>query len=467
MLIRHLTVTRIDIRRSLIVLCAITGLTIAHAQSSRSIHLTRKRIDAAADAYLKPYLELRGFSGAILIARRGQILLSKGYGMANYELNVPNSPKTRFHLGSVSKTFTAAAIMILQEQGKLSVRDPITKFIPDYPNGERIMIHHLLSNTSGIPNINDFADYSSISRFPHTPTDLIEKFKQKPLDFEPGSRGYTESNSNYNLLAFIIEQVSGQSYGEFLKRNIFNPLNLSDTDHDGSAAALIPNEAAGYAPMGIDGLENAPFLDWSTKTGNGSIYSTVEDLYRWDRVLYQQQILKKSSLAQMFREQYGWLSGKRLNRNVVRMNGRSPGFSAEILRFIDDDVCIIVLSNNYAPTASTIATDLARITFGEPYESPKFHAGVRVKPAILQSYVGRYQFGDDFLRPNAVYDIALENDNLTARSAGGASVLVPQSNAEFFHRPFWSWLIFERDKQGRVERLVWRLGDQEYRARRL
>ena len=206
---------------------------------------TDSKLEAQVDAYVKPYLDLEGFSGSILIAKGGRVLLSKGYGMANYELSVPNTPQTRFHLASVSKTFTAAAIMILQERGQLSVKDPLSKFIPDYPNGERITLHHLLTNTSGIANVNNFPEYNTQSKFPHTPADLVEMFKQKPLDFEPGTRPYTESNSNYNLLAYIIEKLSGKSYGEFLKENIFNPVGLRSTGHDGNAQEVLPNRASG------------------------------------------------------------------------------------------------------------------------------------------------------------------------------------------------------------------------------
>jgi CubicO group peptidase (beta-lactamase class C family) len=189
----------------------VLAITLVLFLSSASLAQQSERaLEKEVDAYVKPYLDLGGFSGSVLIAKGGRMPLSKGYGMANYELSVPNTPHTRFHLGSVSKTFTAAAIMILQEQGKLSVRDPLTKFIADYPNGDKITIHHLLTNTSGIPNVNNFPEYAAQSRFPHTPADLVEMFKQKPLDFEPGTRGYTESNSNYNLLAYIIEKLSGQ-----------------------------------------------------------------------------------------------------------------------------------------------------------------------------------------------------------------------------------------------------------------
>ncbi len=261
------------------------------ADSQASVK-NEKGLETQINAYVKPYLDVGGFNGSVLIAKKGKVLLSKGYGMANYELGVPNSPQSKFHIASVSKTFTAAAVMLLEERGLLKVGDSLTKFIPDYPNGDKITVHHLLTNTSGIANINDFPEYDAWSKFSHTPEDLIEKFKNKPLDFKPGERGYTESNSNYNLLAFIIEKLSGKSYGEFLEENIFAPLNMKDSGHDNRPEAVLKNRANGYVPVGVSEIKNAPFLDWSIKTGNGSIYSTVEDLYKWDRSLYTEKILR-------------------------------------------------------------------------------------------------------------------------------------------------------------------------------
>jgi hypothetical protein len=292
-------------------------------------------------------------------------------------------------------------------------------------------------------------------------------FKQKPLDFEPGTRPYTESNSNYNLLAFIIEKLSGQNYGEFLTQNIFDSLGLHDTRHDGYANALIPDRASGYFPAGATSVENAPYLDWSIKTGNGSIYSTVEDLFRWDRALYTEKLLKKSSLQQMFTEQYGWFYGKRLNRNVVRMNGRSPGFNSDFQRYVDDDVCIIVLANTYTPTASIIGSDLAKIVFREAYETPKLVKPPHVEVRVLESYAGRYQFGPDFFVPHGVYAIEEKQGELLLVAPGANATLVPQSETEFFDRPFWSTIVFVRNNQGKVTNLIWRFGGQDYRAERL
>ena len=207
-------------------LCFLLMGTGAHALSNEPLGQSPS-LERKIDEYVRPFLDAGGFSGAILAAKDGRILLSKGYGMANYELGISNTPKTKFHIASVSKTFTAAAVLLLEETSRLKVSDPVAKFVPDYPQGERITIHHLLTHTSGIPNVNDFPDYGRWSRFPHQLEEIVGWFKRKPLEFAPGER-YGYSNSNYNLLAFIIEKASGERYGDFLKRRIFDPLEMRE-----------------------------------------------------------------------------------------------------------------------------------------------------------------------------------------------------------------------------------------------
>jgi len=428
-------------------------------------------IEARVDEYLQPYIEAEGFSGAVLIAKGGKIVLSKGYGMANYELDVPNTAQTKFHIASISKTFTAASILILEEKGKLSVRDPLAKFIPDYPRGDKITIHHLLTHTSGIPNVNDFADYEEKSRFPHTLKEIISWFKDKPLEFKPGEK-YSYSNSNYNLLAYIIEEVSGKSYGEFLKENIFEPLGMNNTGHDGTAGTLLKNRASGYVPASGSGIENAPYLDWSIKAGNGSLYSTVEDLYKWDRALYTEKILKKSTLNRIFTEHmsgtgYGWFVGKHLNRQVVYYNGRSPGFTSYLDRFVDDDACIIILSNNYAPVPHLMVKDLAAILFGESYKVPGEMRLVKLEKKVLDLLVGRYQFGKDFYRPEAVVEVKKEANYLVMKwSENFESPLMPLSPTTFLDRNFWAKIIFGKNAKGEANSFIWR-DTSDYSAKKL
>jgi len=426
-------------------------------------------LEVKVDAYVRPYLEIKGFSGAILIASKGRVLLSKGYGMANYELDAPNTPQTKFHLASISKTFTAAAIMILEERGLLSVSDPLSKYIPDYPEGDKIAIHHLLIHTSGIPNVNNFPDYNARSKFPQTLANIIEMFKNRSLTMKPGER-YSYSNSNYNVLAFIIEKVSGKSYGDFLKENIFDPLGMKDTGHDGAANALIKGRASGYAPVGPGDLENAPWIDWTIKTGNGSLYSTVEDLYKWDRALYTEKILKKSALDKMFTLRveaagYGWFIERRLNRKVIRFSGRSPGFQGEIQRYIDDDVCVIVLSNNYSGAASYMITDLAAMVFGEPYDTASINPGLKIDPRVIDGYLGRYEGGADFFIPRASITVEKRDGNLALRwSTGAVGWSTPMTESKFYERIFGAAVTFVKDDKGKVSHLILSISGSEYRA---
>lgn len=425
--------------------------------------------EAEIDAYVEPFLKAAGFSGALHIAKGGDILLSKGYGMANYEWNIPNTPQVRFQIASVSKSFTAAAIMLLEEKGLLSVNDALAKFIPDYPDGEKITIHHLLTHTSGIPNVNDFPDYDRKSRFPNTLDQIISMFKNKALIQEPGS---SYSNSNYNLLAYIIEKVSGQSYGDFLHENIFDPLGMQNTGHPAKAETLVPNRASGYAPAGEIDLERAPYLDWTIKTGNGSLYSTVEDLYKWDRALYTERILKKETLDKIFQRYvdnvgYGWFVRERLGRRVAAINGRSPGFASYLERYIDDDACIIILSNIYTTAPFQMIEGLAAILFDEGYEKPEPVNYEKLESKTLDSYTGKYRFGPDFYRPGAVVVVDSEDGSLSFYwSQSYFYPLLPISEDKFLDRMFWAYISFQRNDAGEVTGFTWKDPD-EYSAEKL
>ncbi len=438
---------------ALVLLRSLVGWSGGLTSSVRASDIGRK-----VDEYIQPFLEIKNFSGSVLMAKDGQIFVCKGYGMANYELDVPNTPETRFHIASISKTFTAAAILLLEERGLLSVDDHLVKFIPDYPSGDRITIHHLLTHTSGIPNINDFLEYNAKSKLPQTPESIIAMFKNRRLIMPPGEK-FSYSNSNYNLLAFIIEELSSKSYGAFLKENIFDPLGMKETSHDARPQDLIKNRASGYVPVGLAGLENASYLDWSIKTGNGSLVSTVNDLYKWDRALYTDEVLKRATRERMFTVPYGWFVGNKHNRRVVRYNGRSPGFQCEIQRYIDDDACLIVLSNNYSGTASLMIDDLAAILFGEEYVVPRLASSSRVDEKTAGSVIGIYQGGQDFVRPGARILVEKKDDHLVLNWGGGyISTLISLADGSFLDRLFGGRVVFQRDERGEVRRLIWRSG---------
>jgi len=411
---------------------------------------TKTQFSDQVDAYVRPYVNTRNFSGTILVAQKGEIRYLKAFGLADETSGVPNKADTKFHIASLSKSFTAAAILLLEERGLLHVSDPIATFIPDYPNGNKITIHQLLTHTSGVPNINDMPEYDTITRFPQTPASLVNVFKNKPLDFEPGAK-YSYSNSNYNLLAYIIEKVSGQSYGDFITGNILGPLHMIHSGHDAKTNRIIENMASGYEPDNNFGLEKASYLDWTAKTGNGSLYSTVEDLYKWDRALQDGKILFKSSLDKMFtvyvgRTGYGWFIDEHLHRKRIYFNGRSPGFSSYIGRYSADDVCIVVLSNNYIPLASQIGSDIAAILFGGKYEIPSIHNG-KMNPRLAQIAVGKYQFDAHFYRPNMLMSISDRNGLLYT----DWGELIPEDSLRFIDRVYWLKVYFERDSTGKVK----------------
>src|SRR5271170_7480261 len=233
------------------VLCG-PGHQTARAQGSAHSTQSGEVPQAAPDParmeqVIQSYASKKQFMGSVLVARGGDILFDRSYGDANLEWDIPNSPSTKFRLGSITKQFTAASILLLEERGKLSVNDPVKKYIPDAPAAwDKITIFNLLTHTSGIPNFTSFPDYRSQEPFDTTPEKLVARFRDKPLDFQPGEK-FSYSNSGYVLLGYLVEKVSGESYSKFVQENIFGPLGMKDSGYDLNSA-IIPHRAAGYTP---------------------------------------------------------------------------------------------------------------------------------------------------------------------------------------------------------------------------
>ncbi|MGE5205337.1 MAG: serine hydrolase domain-containing protein [Chlamydiota bacterium] len=429
------------------------------------------QVAARIQSYLTPFVETGNFTGAVLIARKGRTLFRRAYGMANYELQVPNTPETRFHIASVSKPFTAMAILQLQEQGRLRVSDYLARFLPNFPHADRITLDNLLTHTSGIPNVNDLPDYDTFARSPHTLQELVAEFAGLPLEFQPGS-DYHYSNSNYNLLALVVEKVAGESYGDYVREHILDPAGMRHSGHDGDARRLIPFAASGYEPAGITGHEKAPYLDWSNKTGNGSLYSTVGDLYRFDRALNTNALLQAATRQKYFVEgrgnRYGWFVRRRAGRRVMSSNGRSPGFTAELDRFPDDDVTVIVLSNSYASVSQDpIAEALAAIVFGQKAPPPPLMRAAAMPQTVLQSYAGEYQFGPEYFVPNAKASLIARPGYLLLQVGDFRTPLVPLSATEFLERNFFGHAVIAKDPKGKVSGLTYRYAGKDFAARRL
>ena len=308
------------------------------------------------------------FSGAVLVARDGKVLLSKGYGLANAELGAANTPQTKFRIGSMTKQFTAMALMLLEEKGKLKTSDPVCRFVTECPEAWRnITIHHLLTHTSGIPSFTSFPDYAPTMSQRSPVSRTVERFKNKPLVFEPGSK-WEYSNSGYVLLGYILEKVAGEDYGAFLQRNIFEPLGMSGTGYDDSTP-ILQNRASGYSHR-AGHLVNASYIDMTVPHAAGALYSTVEDLYRWDQALSSGKLVSKQSMERIFMPfqhdyAYGWFVTKRKNHRTINHGGGINGFSSMIDRYPDDKLTVIVLCNFDDRPAAAVATALADLVLGE------------------------------------------------------------------------------------------------------
>ncbi len=422
-------------------------------------------LESKVDEYLNAQVKLGAFSGSVLIAQGSKILVSKGYGMANLELGVPNAPQTKFRLGSVTKQFTAMAIMQLQERGLLNVGDYIIKYIPDYPNGEKITIHNLLTHTSGIPNLTDFPDFLETMTLPSPVEKTVERFKNIPLEFEPGEK-YSYSNSGYVLLGYLIEKVSGKSYEDFLNKNIFQPLNMTNSGYD-HTSAILKNRASGYS-LGTDGLTNASYIDMSLPLGGGSLYSTVEDLYLWDRALYTEKLVSKTTMEKIFtpfKEEYayGWIVSELYKHKRISHSGGINGFASNISRYPDDDLCIVVLSNYEHAAIGKISKDLAAIIFGEKYELPQERQVAEIDYRICDAYIGRYQIDTNF-----VIAITREGNHLFGQGPGQPKFeLFPETATKFFLKIIDAQITFIKNDQEEVAELILHQNGKDFPANRI
>jgi CubicO group peptidase (beta-lactamase class C family) len=321
---------------------------------------------AAIDSYINELVAQGQFSGAILVAHNGKVMLSQGYGMADNEQQIANTPQTRFRLASLTKPFTAIAVLMLHAEGKLNINDTVCLYIqPCPPAWQPVTIRHLLSHTSGIPNYTDFFDFELSEMQNTTPDELIGRFRNLPLNYEPGSM-YYYNNSGYVLLGVIIERASGQSYEDFLRANIFEPLNMENTGYDHNVN-FIHNQAIGYSTVGIE----APFIDVSTLHAAGSLYSTVEDMYRWEQALHDNYLLPRSLREEMFTPVhygygYGWRIGTLFNRPAMSHPGFINGFSNYMVRFPTTETFIIVCSNLEVAPAQSMAQHIASLIFQPP-----------------------------------------------------------------------------------------------------
>ena len=351
---------------SLMIACGLTVIVVS--SSAQGV--------AQIESTIAGYVEEGHFMCSVLVARSGEVVYKGGAGMANREWDIPNAADTKFRLVSITKQFTAVLVLQLAEQGALDLDDTISDHLSDYrkDTGKTITIHHLLTHTSGLPNYTALPGFfKDDSRDPYSVDDFVEQFCSGDLEFEPGKR-WRYSNSGYFVLGAIVEAVAGKTYNDLLRERIFDPLGMSDTGYD-EHGEILKQRATGYTRR--DGaLRNSPYLDMSLPYAAGALYSTVEDLYKWDRALYTDALLSPKMKKQMFTAHkqdygYGWSIREQKVRDgdervtTIGHGGGINGFSTAILRAPDDQHLVVVLGNLDSSRSGPLSIELLNLLYGD------------------------------------------------------------------------------------------------------
>jgi CubicO group peptidase (beta-lactamase class C family) len=403
---------------------------------------------------LKQYAKQNSFNGVALVAQGGKILLEQGYGYRDMATRTLMDTNAIFQIGSITKQFTAVLILQLQEARQLSLSDKLSTYFPDYPGADSVSIEALLTHTAGIYDYtHDKAYILDSGARPTTLDKLIGRFKNKPFDFSPGSQ-YQYSNSGYILLGAVIEKITGKSYFTIIRERIFKPLGMNHSGFDFSGLKN-KEKAKGYFKAAGNSPVPAPVIDSTQSYAAGSIYTTAGDLYRWDRALYSDLLVRRVSLQQAFTPYkanygYGWVIDSSFGKKVLMHEGSIPGFVAFIARVPVDQICIILLDNKSSPGLAKIAENINAILNQQPYDFPKPRNIIAVDTALLKQYVGQYKLADNFM-----LTVSLENGQLMLQATGQQSNELFAERENFFFMKLQDLQVeFLKDPDGHVDHLI-------------
>ena len=416
------------------------------------------------EARAKSHVDAGDFFGAVLVAKDGKVLYRKGFGMAQAEWEIANTPETKFRLGSITKQFTAVAVLQLVEQGKIKLDDPVKKFYPSAPvTWDAITIHHLLNHTSGIKSYTGLPDFfAKNSMLPMKPAAIVKLTQDMPLEFAPGTK-FAYNNTGYVLLGAILEEVTGKPYADHLREVIFEPLGMKDTGFD-VTATILKSRAAGYQRTPT-GLQNARYLDMTLPHAAGSLYSTVDDLAKWDQALYTEKLISVESRTKMLTPGlgdygYGMMVHKMGAHLVTEHGGGINGFSTHLLRVPDEKLLVVTLANVSTPGAGKLAQELAKLALGIPL--PKTPVEIPIAAEILKDYPGVYQ-----LAPQFSMTIRADGDQLTVQASGqGVDRIFPYEVDKFFSNRVDAQIEFTRGTDGKVGGLILHQNGRDMKAPR-
>jgi CubicO group peptidase (beta-lactamase class C family) len=393
----------------------------------------------------------------VLIAKAGKPIYRKAFGMADLELSIPMAPENVFEIGSITKQFTAVSILMLMEQGKLSLEDPITKFIENYPtHGHTITVHHLLTHTSGIKSYTGMEKWTQLWRNDMTPMEMIDLFKNEPMDFAPGMK-WEYNNSAYFILGYIIEKVTGITYPEFIEKNIFVPLDMKNSYY-GSMSKIITNRAKGYQKD--KSFVNAEYLSLTQPYAAGSIMSTIDDLLKWNIAVNSYKLVKKESLQKAFTNYklpdgkptnygYGWGLNDINGSATIEHSGGIFGYLSNAIYLPKEDVYVAVLSNCNCNPPGEVSTRIAALAIGKPYGEPV--SKIKLDETYAKSLTGVYDFDDSSSRI-----ITYEDGQLySQRTGSGKLKIFPQDKTNFVFETGFATYQFVTDKTG-VKELIFK-----------
>ena len=417
-------------------------------------------IRVRVDRFVAPYVAMRDFSGTILLAQGGHVLVSRAYGFADFERRLEPDDHTVYGVGSITKTITAAAIELLAARGQLTLTDPITKYLRGFAPGDSITITNLLEHSSGMKDYYSWPSYAVGQASPISQADFLAQLQAQPLDFPPGTKS-SYSNSGYFILAAIIERVSGMPYREFIERNLFRPLGMNesgDLQDQVQVSGLASGYDAGFAPSRV---QRAAEVSRSWLEGNGSVYASAPDLYRWLQATRDETITKLGTLSYPF----GWGKRTRFGRKLLEQNGRVPiGYASYVALYPDDDLIVVVLSNIQSEVTDQLGTGLAAIVLGQAYEVPPIRPGSANLPtsdsATFVAYAGRYE-----IAPGFALTVQSGAQGILIAGPDGAFLPVDYEGSDrFFFRTLYVPVSFERDSTRRIRALDW---NGQFKAKRV
>lgn len=451
---------------AIVIACVCTLARVGSgAGQSKDEAATKARLEQIANSYTPQ----NAFMGTVLVVEGDHVLLDKGYGMANLEWQVPNAPDVKFRLGSLTKQFTATLILLLQQDGKLDVHDPVSKYIANAPPAwSKIALANLLGHTSGIPSFTGFKEFRTWSMNAHTPEEEIALFRDKPLDFEPGSK-FDYSNSNFILLGAVTEKASGKKYVDLLREKILDPLGMKETGLDNDEL-ILPKRAEGYVP-GKGGLAVARSESMSIPWSAGSIYSTTGDLLKWEHGLFGGKILSADSLKAMTtpgKGNYGMgvFIEDRDGVRVVSHGGGIEGFNTNLMYAPEKQIAVVVLSNVNGSAPDAMGKQLMDTMLGKPVVLANERKAVPIAKDELVKFAGVYD-----LSPTFSITIAVAGDHLTGQGSGQPALDLMYQGMKDSHPLFFAAQVnaeieFIREASGAIGSLILHQGGQNAPAKK-